>query len=164
MTRESLVLMALTLTALSVAGCHTPGGTMMSGPTSAITYESTEHLQKSVSIVDTRTEETIFTIDIPAGKQLTIQFQADRGNDPVHTPDLMYYEVWDIGTRMGELRNSMTVPNAVCRRIDVRINQEPTFANAPPDSTLRVDEQPPEWWTEEGGPVPESKRRSMYDN
>ncbi len=159
-------LVSLAVTAFGLAGCfHAPGGNMLSTPDSSITYESTEHLQKTVMIVDTRTEETVFTMDIPVGKQLTIQFARDRGNDPVNTPDLMYYQVWDIGTRLGQLRNSVTVPNAASRRIDVRVNQEPAYADAPADMPLRVDQNQPDWWTSKGGPLPDSQNgRKIYDN
>jgi hypothetical protein len=137
---------------------------MFSGPDSSITYNSTEQLQKTITIVDTRTEEPLFTMEIPVGKQLTIQFAADRGDDPVNTPDMMYYQLWDDGRMLGQLRNALTVPNAASRRIDVRVNQEPLFAEAPPDMPLRVDQQQPDWWSPKGGPVPESPGRSMYDD
>jgi len=147
----------------TLSGCmHRQGGTMFSGPKSAITYYSTESLQKSVTVVDTRTEQPVFSMDIPVGKQLTIQFMADKGDDPVNTPDMMYYQVWDLGTTVGQLRNSMTVPNAASRRIDVRVNQGAAYAEAPPDMPLRVDQQQPDWWSPRGGPVPEDKGRSMY--
>lgn len=165
MIGRALTWMALSVTAAGVAGCmHKEGGTMFSSPDSSITYVSTEQLQKTVTIVDTRTEEPLFSMAVPVGKQLTIKFVPDRGNDSVNTPDLMYYQVWDDATPFGQLRNSMTVPNAVCRRIDVRVNQGPVYAEAPPDMPLRVDQEQPDWWTPEGGPIPEDTGRSMYDN
>lgn len=156
------------LTALmagSLVGCmHTPGGTMFGSPTSAITYYSTEQLQKTVTVYDTRTEEPFFSMEIPVGKQLTIQFVADRGDDKVNTPDLMLYQIWDIGTTMGQLRNSMTVPNGASRRIDIKLHQGPAYAEAPEDMPLRVDQNQPDWWSAKGGPMPESSGKSMYDN
>jgi len=155
----------LSATAAGLAGCmHTQGGTMFSSPKSAITYYSTEQLQKTVTLVDTRTEQTIFSMEVPVGKQLTIEFEEDRGNDPVNTPDIMYYQIWDLGTRLGMLRNAMTVPNAASRRIDIKVHQGPAYAEAPPDMPLRVDQKQPDWWTPEGGPLPENPGRSMYDD
>jgi hypothetical protein len=153
------------LMAGGMAGCtHTQGGTMFGSPTSAITYYSTQPRQKTVTVNDTRTEEPFFSMEIPVGKQLTIQFVEDRGDDPVNTPDMMYYQIWELGTTMGQLRNSMTVPNGASRRIDIKINQGAAYAEAPEDMPLRVDQNQPDWWSPKGGPVPESAGKSMYDN
>jgi hypothetical protein len=138
------------------AGCYRPQGALMPTSGGAQTYFSTEALPKTVKVMDLRTGETIFTLDIPAGKQLTLDFQAGEGDDQIGSPDLMRYEVFDLGTETGKLRSAMSVPGAVSRRIDVFIRQGPEYALGVPDRPLRTDEliDRPDWWTPRGGPLP----------
>jgi hypothetical protein len=116
--------------------------------------------------VDTRTEEPFFTIEIPPGKQLTVDFQEGKGDDPVLTPDLMVYQIFDLGTSMGKLRNSVTVPHSYNRRIDVDYRPGPEAAPPSPDKPLRTDElaDRPDWWTPEGGPRPKDEAKTLYDD
>jgi hypothetical protein len=106
-------------------------------------------------------------MDVPAGKQLTLDFVPDEGDDPVYTPDLMRYQVWDIGTSSGRLRNSLTVPTASSIRIDVHYRDGIEFSTAPPNRDLRTDEleDRPGWWTPEGGELPDEAETGMttYD-
>jgi hypothetical protein len=147
---------ALMAAIVLAAGCYRPQGAMMPGPGAAATYYSTEALPKTVKLIDLRTGETVFTMDIPAGKQLTLDFLADEGDDQIGSPDLMRYELFDLGTETGKLRSSMSVPGAVSRRIDVFIRQGPEYALGVPDRPLRTDEliDRPDWWTPRGGPLP----------
>jgi hypothetical protein len=151
------MLAVLAATVLTVAtGCHAPGGAMMRRSGGSITYYSTEVEPISIRMIDLRNHEVIFSMDIPAGKQLTLDFLPEKGDDPALRPDLMRYDVWDIGTRTGRLRNSLTVPTASSRRIDVFYREGPEFMEAPPDQQLRSDElaERPPWWTPQGGPLP----------
>jgi hypothetical protein len=127
----------------------------------ALTYYSTEPLPMTITLVDTRSEEPVFAMEIPVGKQLTLQFREDKGDDPVGTPDLMVYEVFPRGTKGGKLRNALTVPNRYCRRIDVTYRAAPEAAPVPPDQAIRADQERPAWWTPEGGPLPPDKPAVM---
>ncbi len=144
-----------------VAGCYTPGPGMLSSSDSACTYYSTESQPTTVTLVDTRTEEPIFAVEIPPGRQLTVDFLEGKGNDPVNTPDLMRYEVFPLGTKFGKLHNAMTVPNRYSRRLDVSFRAAPEASPAPPEELLRTDQERPAWWTPEGGPLPERKPATM---
>jgi len=135
MARSLMLGMAAVLT---LAGCYSPSGGWVKRRNVANTYYSTESLPATVTIVDTRTEEPFFTIEIPVGKQLTMDFKEGKGDDPVLTPDLMVYQVFDLGTKIGKLRNSVTVPNSYSRRIDVDY-REPETATPPPDQPIRTD-------------------------
>src|SRR5687767_7821247 len=106
-----------------LAGCHKPGGGMVSKTHRPATVGSNQLTQKSVSLIDMRTNEVIFAIDIPPLKQLTLDFEKGAGDDPVMTPDLMRYEIMDRGTTTGKLSNSMTVPDAASRRLDLHVRQ-----------------------------------------
>ncbi|MHC4082860.1 MAG: hypothetical protein ACYS15_16455 [Planctomycetota bacterium] len=152
--------------AVILAGCYSPSGGLIKRRHAANTYYSTESYPATVTIVDTRTEEPFFTIEIPPGKQLTVDFQEGKGDDPVLTPDLMVYQIFDLGTSMGKLRNSVTVPHSYNRRIDVDYRPGPEAAPPSPDQPLRSDElaDRPDWWTPEGGPRPEDKSKTLYDD
>jgi hypothetical protein len=154
------------LGASALTACHSPSGGVMPYTGASTTYYSTEMSHKTVSVIDLRSNSTIFSVDIPPGKQLTIDFDSGEGDDPVDTPDLMRYEIMDLGTRIGTLHNSMTVPNAASRRVDVAIHKGPRYAAQPPQRPLRTDElaDRPAWWTPEGGPMPEDNRLGMYDH
>jgi hypothetical protein len=159
MSIRTMLLAAALATALPF-GCHRPQGAMMSYTGGSYTYFSTEMAPKSVRLVDLRSEEVVFSMDIPVGKQLTIDFLEEKGDDPVYTPDLMRYEVWDIGTETGKLTNAMTVPGAHSRRIEISLRQGPEYVAAPAADALRTDEleDRPDWWTPEGGKMPEDMR------
>ena len=147
-------------------GCYSPGGGMFSKTDGPVTIASNQMTQKSVSLIDMRTNDVIVAIDIPPLKQLTIDFEKGEGDDPVMTPDLMRYQIQDMGTKFGKLENSMTVPDAASRRLDLHVRQRVEFAEAPPTRPLRTDETAdrPDWWTPRGGPMPEERNSTLYDN
>jgi hypothetical protein len=149
---------------LVLAGCYSPSGGLVKRVGAANTYYSTQDRPTTLSIVDSRTGEPFFTLEIPVGKQLTLEFQEGEGDDPVLTPDLMIYDIFPLGTSIGKLRNSVTVPNAYSRRIDVDYRPAPEQAPEP-ERPLRTDDlaDRPDWWTPEGGPRPEDKSKSLYD-
>lgn len=172
MIRKSTAARLLLVTALTgglageLAGCYSPGGGFMPRAGGSTTYYSNEMMQKTITMVDTRTNEVFFSMDVPPGKQLVIDFDEGEGDNVVATPDLLRWEVMDLGTMTGRLHNSKTVPNASSRRVDVTLHRGTTFANAPPELPLRTDQtrDRPEWWTPAGGPMPEDKRTKLYDN
>ncbi len=152
---------------LAAGGCYSPGGGLLPRTGAAQTYWSTEIMPATVTIVDTRTEEAIFSIEIPVGKQLTFDFVEGEGDDPVMTPDLMRYQVFDLGTSIGKLRNSLTVPNRSCRRIDVDYRPAPEYRPVPPEQAMRLDDRSgrPGWWTPRGGPIPDiDAALTIYDD
>ena len=164
-TRATILALGLAASAL-LAGCYRPQGAWMPSTGAAATYFSYEMAPKSIRIVDLRSEEVVFAMDIPPGKQLTFDFVEGEGDDPVYTPDLMRYEVFDQGTQTGKLTNAMSVPRGSDRRIDVLMRQGPEYMSAAPDRTLRTDElaDRPEWWTPQGGELPDDpKGVSNYD-
>jgi hypothetical protein len=166
--RKRIIGVTLGLSAASLAGCHDPGGAFLLNSTGASqTYYSTEVAPRTVRLIDTRTDEVLFEMEVPPGKQLTIDFEADEGDDPVLTPDLMRWQVFDLGTSYGKLRNAMTVPNSSCRRLDWEIRSGVEYQDMPPEYQLRSDQAAnrPAWWTSRGGPLPErDAKTTMYDN
>ncbi|HWB19674.1 MAG TPA: hypothetical protein VG711_05185 [Phycisphaerales bacterium] len=158
--------LALGLSSALITGCYSPEGGWLPHSGGPVTYYSTEEYPKTITLVDTRTNEVLFTMDVPVGKQLSIDFDAGQGDDPVNTPDLMRYSVWDIGTMYGRLGNSLSVPNASCRRVDMSIRPGVEYAQKSKEAQLRTDQESdrPDWWTSKGGPLPEQKTTNMYDN
>ena len=128
---------------------------MMAYTGASQTYFSTEMIPKTVRVVDLRTNEVVFTMDIPTGKQLSIKFVEGGGSDPVYAPDTMLYQVFDLGTQTGKLRNAMNVPTASSRRVDVTLRTGPEYITVSPDRLLRTDEleERTDWWTPQGGSV-----------
>lgn len=139
---------------LALSACHRPQGPVMNYTGASDTFYSYEYLPTTVTVIDTRTEEVLFAMDIPVGKQLSMQFLEGEGDDPVYTPDLMLYEVWDRGTTYGKLRNSITVPSADVRRLDVSYRPAPEYRPEPEEMQFatETDEQPA-WWTSSGSEV-----------
>ena len=74
---NTIALLVSTLFLGSLDGCrmYTPGGTpFFAGPHSATTWESTEEVPKTITLIDTRSGERIFVMEIPVGRQLVIHF------------------------------------------------------------------------------------------
>jgi hypothetical protein len=154
------------LGALVPVGCFSPHGPIMNYSGAPHTYHSTETRPKTVTITDTRTMEEVWTLEIPPGKQLTFDFVKGEGDDPVMRPDLLRWQVLDLGSTTGRLRNTAPVPSSACRRVDVRFREGPEYQNAPPPQALRIDRQAdqPEWWTPDGGPLPpDDPAMTLYD-
>ena len=165
MTIRSLALAAIATT-FCLTGCHRPHGALLSYAGGSYTYYSYETAPKTIRVLDLRSDDVVFTMDVPAGKQLTIQFLEGKGDDPVYTPDAMQYEVMEMGTTTGSLANMMSVPGAGNRRIEVMLRQGPEYAEAEADQVLRTDQliDRPDWWSPRGGPLPEDRLGSrMYD-
>ena len=154
---HSLITTSVSLLCLvAISGCkmYAPGGNpFFNSPDSATTWESTEEFPKNITLIDTRSGEKIFVMEIPVGKQLVIDFETGTGNDAVETPDLMRWEVFPNGTGWGELSNAMTVPNRWSRRLDVALRTSSEYAMSSEDPASRVDqlEDHPDWWSPEGG-------------
>jgi hypothetical protein len=151
--------------ALVLAGCYSPSGGFIKRKKAAATYYSTPAYPATVTIVDTRTEEPFFTVEIPPGQELVIDFQEGKGDDDTLTPDLMIYELFELGTSTGRLRNSVTVPDSFSRRIDVEYREGPEAEPQSPDRPPRSDElaDRPDWWTPEGGEKPDDRSTTLYD-
>lgn len=163
---SSRILAGLALIGVTcLVACYRPQGALLAYSGEAHTYYSTETAPKSVRLLDTRSGEVLFSIDIPVGRQLTLDFVEGDGDDPVYTPDLMRYELFKIGTTLGRLRSSLSVPPANARRLDVQMRQGPEFQTADGGRALRTDEliDRPDWWTPEGGELPEDPQgRKQY--
>lgn len=103
-----------------LAGCitgHYPGGGLASQD--KYVYESTPDYPQSVVLVNVTTGEKIWSVDVPVGRQLVIQFHEDRNEGDSANPDIMNWQLMEMGNRSGSLDNAMPVPASWSRRIDV---------------------------------------------
>ena len=151
---------ALVASTLCLAGCYGPGGGIYPYSGGGYTYVSSEMRPVTISVIDTRTEEPFFKFEIPAGKQLTMNFLEGEGDDPVERPDRMVYAIWDAGTSMGRLTNQLTCPPTGCRRIDYTLRTGPEWREESAEFANRVDgvSSKPAWWTPQGGRLPKESR------
>ncbi len=115
-----------------LSGCigYSPGGNMASND--EYTYWSTPHLPQTVTLIDTRTGEKIWTYEIPVGKQLVMHFYTDEYPGANFT-DSMRWDIMDVETSFGHMKNEMPVPGHFARRVDVEVRPSPEAA--PPSTT-----------------------------
>lgn len=155
--------LALLAATAFLAGCYSPGGGIYPRSGGGYTYVSSEMRPITITVIDTRTEKPFFKLDIPPGKQLTMNFIEGQGDDPVERPDRMVYAIWDAGTSNGRLTNQLTCPPLGSRRIDYTIRTAPEWREEPPSYVDKVDGKDPKpaWWTPQGGELP--KRTRYYE-
>jgi hypothetical protein len=137
---RSLALASMLGAAALSAGCYYEGGALRSND--RFTYASTTWQPKTVTLVDTRTGETLWSVDIPVGRQLVIDFNAERRADNTQwLPDEALWDIMPDTRRHGALKNKMRVPPRTARRLDVTLRPVPEMpAGAPTASTsTRID-------------------------
>ena len=149
-------------------GCqmYVPGGNPFTdGPDSATTWESTTEVPKTVTLIDTRSGEHLFVMEIPVGQKLVIDFVTDGGDNAVITPDLMMWEVFPSSEKYGPLSNALTVPDRWSRKIIVDLRDSGEYAQPATDRPLSVDDinDQPDWWSSEGGEMTGSDPIDGYD-
>lgn len=118
--------------ALLLGGCvtHQPGGNQRSDD--QFTYVSTAFLPVDVTLIDTRSGEEFWSVEVPVGQKLVIQFYEGRSKDAsAKTPDLLRWEMYDAKRSMSPLRNEMAVPPSDLVRIDVSYRNGPEY---PPEN------------------------------
>lgn len=93
---------------------HYPGGNIAS--IDKYVYPSTTDLPQTVTVIDTRSGQAIWSKDIPVGQQLVMRFYAEKGDDPTN-PDRLDWQLMPIGAG-GQMNNRFFVPPASSRRID----------------------------------------------
>lgn len=129
-------LLTMTLAATMLAGCYSPAGGAFPTSGRGFVYISTPTRPVTITLVDTRNQETFFKMAIPAGKQLTFKFIEGSGSGSRMEPTKMLWAVWEANTQNGSLDNQMICPPASCRRID--ITYRPAPEDMPEDPTLII--------------------------
>ncbi len=126
-----LLILVPGMATLLLGGCanYTAGGPMQS--LDLYTYESMPDYPQTVKLTNTTTGETLWSMDIPVGQKLVVQFKpVIRNADPAR-PDIMYWDVMPQSVGREELDNAMPVPPSWERRLDVSY-RTPGEAMPPP--------------------------------
>jgi len=108
-------------------GCHTEGGPMWSAD--RYTYVSRTWEPKTVSVIDTRTGESIWSVDIPVGQKLSVGFSKGTGPNE-YKPDEIVWEVIPEDRTFATRSNRQPCPPAHARRIEMHIRATPELPGA----------------------------------
>lgn len=134
-------LAAIVAFAGGVAGCEstnfTPRGNGFSND--RFTWESTAWSPKTIELVDTRNEQTLWSIDIPVGQKLTVNFDdRSRPNRDAVYPDRMEWVVQPITRNSWAGKQEMLVPPADARLLEMTLRSSPEL----PSVTAGTPEPP----------------------
>jgi hypothetical protein len=171
--RRPALLLGLAALTLVTCGCHYEGGPLYSAD--RFTYVSREWQPWTVSLIDTRTGESLWSVDVPVGQKLVVGFRAGSGPNE-YKPDMMDWGLMPEDRTYGERPNQLPVPPAGARRIEPTLRPAPELPGTPaagsPFDTKsevppRFDEMSPAPTapapaapvndTDPGAPVPEEK-------
>lgn len=123
-----------------MAACHSPGGPRWSAD--RFTFVSTSWQPKTVSLIDTRSGQTVWSVDVPVGQQISVGFSRGTGPNEYNSDEI----VWGImpaGQRMGSRPNRMPCPPRDVRRLDMTLRAAPELpgdmaTGAPPREIRNV--------------------------
>ncbi len=129
------------------AGCWNTngGGSLLSEGGVGASFDNHVYVSRSwqpwtVTVRDTRTGQAFWSIDVPVGKKLAIQFMQGHGTDSQYTPDLMKWGLMEENASFSNLMNSMPVPAADVRRLEPTLRAVPEL---PPDMSGRANASAP---------------------
>lgn len=139
--RHRLLVLPIILALASVAfltGCYQPAGPMYSG-NAPLTWISTVHRPKTISLIDTRTGETLWSVDVPPNKQLVVKFD-DKGDDASdeYMPAVMNWAIMEPKKHFGDLDNVIPAPPHWARRIEMTLRPQPEMS----DTSLSLTPEP----------------------
>jgi hypothetical protein len=98
-------------------------------------YVSTPWQPKTVSVIDTVSGETVWSVDVPVGQRLAMQFRENRRGstgeavDPSR-PDVLQWELMPASREHGELHNQIAVPASHTRRVEMKLRPTPEAPGA----------------------------------
>lgn len=144
-TRRFATLAGLTLSAAAyciLAACWNTngGGSLLSEGGVGASFDSHVYVSRSwqpwtITVRDTRTGQAFWSIDVPVGKKLAIQFMQGHGTESQYSPDLMKWGLMSEDASFSNLVNSLPVPAADSRRLEPTLRAVPEL---PPDMTGRA--------------------------
>ena len=131
--RRTLILGAIAMlpmlpTLLTLGGCwYSESGPGYSGDVH--TYVSTAWRPWTVTLVDTRTGEAVWSTDIPVDQQLVVRFRKGAGPSE-ELPDLMDWGLMKAGTYYGHRKNRLPVPGRDARLLRPTMRAVPEMPGA----------------------------------
>lgn len=125
---------ALLAAAIGLTACSTPGGLPWSAD--RYVYQSNEWQPWTVSLIDARTGESLWSVDVPVGQQLVMGFRRGAGPNEFK-PDIMYWGITENGRAISRQSNLVPVPPAHARRLEPVLRPTPEMPGTPlPGATL----------------------------
>lgn len=111
-----------------LAGCAGEGGSYWSDD--RYVFASRSWQPKTVTLIDTRTGESLWSVDVPVGKELHVGFSQGTGPNE-YKPDEVVWEMWEDGRRFGSKDNRMPCPGRDVRRLDMTLRSRPEMPGTP---------------------------------
>lgn len=139
MTRSCLTLTRLmtlpvvALGALVLGGCQNDEGGMGYSAGQEV-FVSRTWMPWTITLRDTRTGQEMWSIDVPVGKKLVMDFDEGDGTKDDYTPDLLNWAIVDEDGEFPALSNHLPVPPSTARRIETTLRTAPELA----ESMVRV--------------------------
>ncbi len=93
------------------------------------TYVSNAWRPWTVTLVDTRTGESVWSVDIPVDQQLVVRFRKGKGPTD-ELPDMMDWGLMDAGTKYGHRNNRLPVPGSDARLLKPTLRPTPEMPGA----------------------------------
>lgn len=126
--RRPALLLSLACSTLALSGCHYEGGPLYSAD--RFTYVSREWQPWTISLIDTRTGESLWSVDVPVGQKLVVGFREGAGPNSFK-PDMMDWGLMAHDRTFGERPNQLPVPPAGSRRIEPTLRPTPELPGTP---------------------------------
>ena len=122
---------------MGLAGCSNYDGGL---PWSAdrFVYHSTPWRPYTISLVDTRTGETLWLADVPVEHTVKVGFTEGSGPNS-YKPDIMKWGVFPTDLSQSSPRNVLPVPPSGARRLDVEIRSSPELPDSDPGQSPFTD-------------------------
>lgn len=129
--RRTGLLASVAIAASSLGGCM-PGHYAAGYSNAGDIYQSTTWEPKTITLFDTRTGETVWSVDVPVGQQIMVKFSEGTGPNE-YRPDEIRWELAPIGRRIVTPNNRQPCPPSHSRRIEMTLRDAPEDVGVNPD-------------------------------
>jgi hypothetical protein len=125
---QVLAVSTLSLSALGLGGCWagglSEGGDHISND--KFVYVSDSYSPKTITLIDTRTKQPVWTGDIPVGQQMVVKFRQGRlAAQGDSMPDTLLWGLTRAGGYSASNLNSVPCPPAAARRLEMSVRPTP---------------------------------------
>lgn len=123
--RSTAVTTVLAACALALGACSLDkiGGNTWS--TDSYTYRSEPYAPKTIEVIDVRTDEVVWAIDIPVGWQLDMKFSDDNINSDGIGSSTMKWKLYPHQVKGKDSSGDFIAPPRYARRVDLVLREAP---------------------------------------
>lgn len=107
----------LTMSALALGACSSSDRHI---------FTSTEWSPKTITLFDTRTDEAVWSVDVPVTYKLVVAFEEGAGPNE-YNPDIITWEVFQAELRRVALSNRQACPPEGSRILKMELRDTPEF-------------------------------------